>query len=158
MAKKNTAVDDDAQDPVAVSEAPEPAEATDAATAPEADDTVAAPEPQPETSAVPAPAVDDAEPLPEKDPGKVLGIVGLIVSLGAGIVGIVLGFLSYRKSRAVGYGGGLGMTAMIVGAVTTVLLGTQLFLLASGMGIGGACDGRKPGVYELDNGTTISCT
>ncbi|MBF0672191.1 MAG: hypothetical protein IR160_06365 [Salinibacterium sp.] len=158
MAKKNTAVNDDAENQVAVSEAPEPDEATDAAATPEADNTVAAPEPQPETSAVPAPAVDDAEPLPEKDPGKVLGIVGIVVALGVGIVGIVLGLLSYRKSRAVGYGGGFGMTAMIVGAITTVLLGTQLFLMASGMGIGGACDGRKAGVYELDNGTTISCT
>ncbi|TXK52689.1 DUF4190 domain-containing protein [Salinibacterium sp. dk5596] len=157
--KKNTAVNDDAENLVAVSEAPEPDEATDAATTPEADDTVTAPEPQPATSAVPTPAVDDAEEsLPEKDPGKVLGIVGIVIALGVGIVGIVLGLLSYRKSRAVGYGGGFGMTAMIVGAVTTVLLGTQLFLMASGMGIGGACDGRKAGVYELDNGTTISCT
>lgn len=98
------------------------------------------------------------EELPEKDPGKVLGIVAVVVSLGAGIIGIVLGVLAYRRSRAASFTGGFGMAAMILGTITTVLLVLQLTLLSNGWGVGGACDGREPGIHELDNGTKISCT
>lgn len=137
MTEKNTSVDDDT------------------ATVPEASDdgspSVAAPVEEQGLQA-------EVDPLPEKDPGKVLGIVATIIALGAGVIGIALGVVAYRKSRAAGFGGGLGMAAMIIGVVTTVLLVTQLTLLANGMGIGGACDGLKPGIHTLDNGTTISCT
>lgn len=114
--------------------------------------------PTADTAAEPIQAGPADEALPETDPGKVLGIVALVVSLGIGVVGIVLGLLSYRKSRAADYSGGFGMAAMILGTITTVLLALQLFLLSNGMGIGGACDGREPGVHTLDNGTRISCT
>ncbi|MCW4385854.1 hypothetical protein OH146_08715 [Salinibacterium sp. SYSU T00001] len=162
MVKKNVTVDEGdavtAEAPEAAAEEKTPVEsAAPEEKSPTEGETPAAE--APETEAEPtAPAAAEADTeLPDKDPGKVLGVVGIVVSLAVGIVGFVLGLLSYRKSRAAGFGGGIGMTAMILGTITTVVLALQLVLLANGMGIGGACDGREPGVYTLDNGTTISC-
>lgn len=93
----------------------------------------------------------------EKDPGKVLGIVAIVSSLALGLIGITLGIIAYKKSRAGGFPGTTGMVGIIVGVITTVLLVLQLVLLSTSNGIGGACDGRKSGVYTLDNGTRISC-
>lgn len=159
MAKNHTSVNEDSTAP----DTPEldEAVASEPAESPETESETATAEQTPSEQVQPEAVPQQLPPqdaLPERDPGKTLGLVGLIVALIAGVVGIVLGVLSYRKSRAADFGGGLGMAAIIVGAITTVLLGTQLFLLANGMGIGGACDGRKPGVYELENGTVISCT
>ncbi|PWB97927.1 hypothetical protein [Homoserinimonas hongtaonis] len=109
------------------------------------------------SGAVPVVDVTAHDDYDEKDPGKVLGIVGIVLSLALGLIGVALGIVSYKKSRAVGFAGTLGTVSIIVGVITTVLLVLQLVLLSTNNGIGGACDGRKAGVYTLDNGTRISC-
>jgi hypothetical protein len=160
MGKKNSDVGTDTQ---TTTEAPEaPVEATET---PEtsgvvepdspAETPVLAEAPEPAETAVAAPI--DADELPEKDPGKMLGIVAIVGSLALGLIGLGLGFVSYRRSRAAGFGGGFGMGGMILGTITTVLLVLYFVLLATGMGFGGACDGLGPGVHTLDNGTRVSC-
>lgn len=137
MAKKISAVDEDREANESVVESD--VQTTDDAA------------PEHTADAQPAVTVDD------RDPGRGLGLVALIASIIVGPVGFVLGLVSYRRSRAAEFTSGMGMTAMIVGAVTTALIATYLLLAASGMGFGGACDGREAGVYRLDNGQTISC-
>lgn len=148
MGKKDSNVGTDAQvtteapeAPVVEEHAPEVSEATPPAVAP---------------SSAEAPGEIDESPV-EKDPGKTLGIVAIVGSLALGLLGIALGLVSYRRSRAAGFSGGLGMAGIILGSVTTVLLALQLILLATGMGFGGACEGLAPGVHTLDNGTRVSC-
>lgn len=92
-----------------------------------------------------------------EDPGKKLGVIGLIVGIFVGVVGLIMGFLSYRKSRAEGFAGTPGIVSMIVGATSTVLVPTIIFLSLTGMGLGGACDGREAGLHILDDGTRVSC-
>lgn len=152
MVKKNPTVGSDTD---VVTEAPE-APVTEA----RPDQGAESPAPAASVPAEPADlaAADIAdETLPEKDPGKSFGIIAIIVSFALGLAGIAFGLVSYRRSRAAGFGGGLGMAGMILGSVTTVLLALQLTLLATGMGFGGACEGRAPGVHTLDNGTRVSC-
>lgn len=94
---------------------------------------------------------------PAKDPGKVLGIVSLILGIvslvvgalcscittGCGapifvivsIVGIVLGALGMKKSKAAGFKNTLAMIGLIISIVATVIIGIWALV---GIIVGGA--------------------
>ncbi|ROR72587.1 DUF4190 domain-containing protein [Bogoriella caseilytica] len=64
-------------------------------------------------------------------PGQVLGIVAIIVAVFLGPLGMVLGFISRRQAMRGGGPAGLGLAAIIVGALTTLaLIVTVMILLA----------------------------
>lgn len=57
-----------------------------------------------------------------EDPGKVLGILGIVLGLLVmAPLGIILGIMSKNRSKAAGYDGSLGQVSLIIGAVLTVL-------------------------------------
>lgn len=73
---------------------------------------------------------DHAVPAPATPPGQVLGVIAIIVAVFLGPLGMVLGFISRKQARRGGGPAGLGVAAIIVGALTTlaVIVGVLLTL------------------------------
>ena len=116
----------------AFSSSPEPTALPDESTQNEAPS-----EPQPLTQPVDAnpqnlsqPVVPVAQPTPVsqpvattgENPGQTLGIISIVLSLvGLSVVGIILGVISRKKSKAVGASTTLGTIGMVLGIVVTVI-------------------------------------
>jgi len=84
-------------------------------------ETFQAPTPQPAfPSAEASPA--SPQPVPGENPGQTLGIISIVLSfIGLSVIGIILGIVSRKKSKAVGASATLGTIGMIVGIVFTVI-------------------------------------
>lgn len=84
--------------------------------------------PQPVAPAPADPAAPAAAPSAE-DPGKTLGIVGLILSiLGFGLISLVISIIARNQSKKAGYSNGMALAGIIISAVTMVL-GLLFFVL-----------------------------
>lgn len=68
--------------------------------------------------AAPAPAY---QPAPAAQPGKVLGIVGLVLAFLMPLIGMILGIVAMVQSKKAGAKNGIALTAVILGAVFSVL-------------------------------------
>jgi hypothetical protein len=108
------------------------------------------------TAAAPAPTA------PATVPGKTLGIIAIIltVPLGLSILGIILGFVARAQSKAAGFKNTPATVAIVIGFI--VFIGTILFFALGGValfsGIVAACADYGPGVHELADGTTLTCS
>jgi hypothetical protein len=72
-------------------------------------------------SAPPPPAAPVGK-RPEDNPGRTLGIVGLILAIFLNIVGAIVGIVALVKSRKAGYGNGPAIAAIIVGFLLFIVL------------------------------------
>lgn len=95
-------------------------------------------------------------------PGKTLGIVALIVVFFFSLIGLILGYVARSQSKAAGVANTPAKVAIILGWVFLVL-GIIVGIVAAVLftqGIGAlqeACTQLGDGVWELENGTTITC-
>lgn len=92
-------------------------------------------------------------PATAQDPGKTMGIVGLVLSfLGClSIVGLILSIVALNKSKKAGYKNGVALAGIIVGAV--VLVGTIIVAIVLGLGATALiekCNELGPGVHYED--------
>ncbi len=72
--------------------------------------------------------VGPQQPTVSENPGQLLGIISIILSvLGLSLIGIILGVISRKKSKAAGASTTLGTVGMVIGIVFTVI--GMLFLL-----------------------------
>jgi len=97
---------------------------------------------------------------PAQDPGKTLGIVGLVLSfLGClSIVGLVLSIVALNKSKKAGYKNGVAVAGIIVGAL--VLIGTVIFGVLAWQGIqlfNEVCEGVPSGETVYRDGVEFTC-
>lgn len=60
-------------------------------------------------------------PTAAEDPGKTLGIVGLVLAIVAPVVGIIVSAIARSQSRKAGFDNKLAKIGVIVGIVLTVL-------------------------------------
>lgn len=106
----------------------------------------------------PYPGYGQQQPVaPAEDPGKTLGIVGLILAFLASLVGLIISIIAFRKSKAAGHKNTLALAGIIVGAVVT------LVYVVGGI-IGGVaiaktvqkCGELGPGVHQ-EGGVTYTC-
>ncbi|HEY5845574.1 MAG TPA: hypothetical protein VIT42_02170 [Microlunatus sp.] len=58
---------------------------------------------------------------PAQDPGRTLGIVGLVLAVVCSLVGIVVSIIAYNKSKNAGFKNNIALAGIIVGAVVFVL-------------------------------------
>ncbi|MBD8079005.1 DUF4190 domain-containing protein [Cellulosimicrobium arenosum] len=97
---------------------------------------------------------------PQQDPGRTMGIVGLVLSfLGClSIVGLILSIVALRKSKKAGYKNNLALAGIIVGSVVLVIC----IIVAIVIGIGTSavlekCAELGPGTH-FEDGVTYTCS
>ncbi|WP_426324601.1 DUF4190 domain-containing protein [Microbacterium sp. E-13] len=159
----------DPQNPAA-SEPPQPA--SQPAAPPPPDDVTASPAPAPggypaappSYPAAPpaygaAPGAAYGAPAEGPVPGKTLGIVAFILSFFVQLVALILGIIALVQSRKAGVKNGWALAAIIISAVLIVvgIIVTIVVLTAVFGGLAAACSELGPGVWELENGGTITC-
>lgn len=109
----------------------------------------------------PSPAYSGAPAAPA-NPGKTMGIVGLVLSIiGLHLIGIILGFVGLNQSKKAGQKNGFALAAIIVGFIGLILF--LIFILAGGAlfgslfgGLAQVCAELGTGVWEV-NGVTYTC-
>lgn len=91
------------------------------------------------------------------DPGRTLGIVGLVLSIFIPIVGLIISIIARRKSKIAGFANTLAMVGIIVGAVFTLLAigGTTAGIVAA-VHVAHQCADLGPGVHQVGS-TTYTC-
>ena len=101
---------------------------------------------------------------PAQDPGKTMGIVGLVLSfLGClSIVGLILSIVAFNKSKKAGYKNGLALAGIIVGAIVLVLtiIGSIVFFSTVGavtQEVLDACSGVPSGTVVEVRGEPVTC-
>ncbi len=92
------------------------------------------------------------------DPGRTLGIVGLVLAFIVSLAGIIVSAIALSRSKKAGYKNGIALTGLIlsivffiVGTIVTVLVIVGL------VAFGSQCAELGNGVHELGNGSTITC-
>lgn len=106
----------------------------------------------------PGPAYGQQQPgVAAEDPGKTLGIVGLILAFLASLIGLIISVVAYKKSKAAGHKNTLALAGIIVGAVVTLVYvvggivgGVAIFKTVQ------KCGELGPGVHQ-QGGVTYTC-
>ncbi len=97
---------------------------------------------------------------PRENPGRTLGIVGLILAIVVAPVGLILSIVALVKSKKAGMGNGLAVAGIIVGALFTILLVLAILLLVAAAPFIGEvaefCEQAGPGLHEF-RGQEVQC-
>jgi hypothetical protein len=112
-----------------------------------------APTQQPAAGApVPAPPGTDY-------PGKILGIVGLILVFFTTIIGLIVSAIALNQSKRAGYKNTPAKVGVILGIISVVLAVVALIVVFAVVlpGIASQCAELGPGVHEV-NGVTYTCS
>lgn len=105
----------------------------------------------------PPPPQYQQAPAAPSDAGRVMGIVGIICAFVLPVVGLILGIVSVVQARKGGGSKGLGIAAIIIGAVTTIIATVIVVAAATAIGtITAACAELGPGTHFV-NGVTYTC-
>lgn len=92
-----------------------------------------------------------------EDPGKTLGIVGLILSFFTALIGLIVSAVALNKSKKAGFKNTPALIGIIIGALGTIaaIIGI-IALVAVGASVANQCQQLGPGVHEI-NGVTVTC-
>lgn len=72
-----------------------------------------------------------SQTMAQQDPGRTLGIVGLVLSIVGSFVGLIISIVAFNQSKKAGFDNGLAKAGIIVGVITTVLtLAYIIFIFA----------------------------
>ncbi|MDZ8171283.1 DUF4190 domain-containing protein [Microbacterium xanthum] len=100
-------------------------------------------------------------PVPEQagpTPGKTLGIVALVLAFFIQLVALILGIVALVQSRKAGAKNGFAVAAIIISSVFMVIgIIIGVVLIAALGPVLAACAELGPGVWELTDGTVITC-
>lgn len=92
-----------------------------------------------------------------EDPGRTLGIVGLVLAFVTSLPGLIVSIIAHRKSKAAGFNNVIAKVGIVVGAIFT---GFGLIMATVGVvgvvALGQKCAELGPGVHQ-SGGTTITC-
>ena len=96
----------------------------------------------------------------QTDPGKTLGIAGLVLSIigCTSLIGLILSIVALNKSKKAGYKNGIALAGIIVGAILLVasIIGAIVFVSA-GADLIDACEGVPSGETIVWQGETVPC-
>ena len=56
-----------------------------------------------------------------EDPGRTMGIVGLILAIFCNLIGLIVSIIAYNRSKNAGYKNNIALAGIIVGAVLFVI-------------------------------------
>lgn len=92
-----------------------------------------------------------------EDPGRTLGIVGLVLAFVASVIGLVISIIARRKSSRAGYKNGLALAGIIVGIITTLItIGIITATVYGIMHVSSQCKTLGSGTHQV-NGVTYTC-
>lgn len=122
--------------------------------------------PAPEVNSAPVPEVQQPAPVQPvaapapvsaENPGKTMGIVGLILSFLMPLVGLIISIIALRKSKKAGMSNGLAVAGIVLGAIGIVfqLIMFSIFGVAI-LAVLQKCAELGPGTHYVD-GTTFTC-
>ena len=64
----------------------------------------------------------------KNDPGKTPAIIGLVLAfVGAGLIGLILSIIGYKKSKSVGIKNRIALTGIIINAISLILFPILIF-------------------------------
>lgn len=92
-----------------------------------------------------------------EDPGKTLGIVGLILSFFTALIGLIISAVALNKSKKAGFKNTPALVGIIIGALGTI--GIVIAIIVSVVALGAVasqCATLGPGVHNV-NGVTVRC-
>ncbi len=58
---------------------------------------------------------------PAQDPGRTLGIVGLILAIFCNLIGLIISIIAYNQSKKAGFKNNIALAGIIVGAALFVI-------------------------------------
>jgi hypothetical protein len=108
------------------------------------------------TETAPATAAPSAAAV---NPGKTLGIVGFVLSLlQFNVISLVISIIGLVKSKKAGLGNGFAVAGIIISILSIIgwIIVIGLLVAAAGA-LTAQCAELGSGVFELDNGLTITC-
>ena len=94
---------------------------------------------------------------PAEDPGKTLGIVGLVLSFFTAIIGLIISIVALRKSKKAGFKNTPALIGIIVGILSTIvaiIIATVSIIAFTALL--SQCAQLGPGVHDV-NGVTVTC-
>lgn len=116
----------------------------------------------PQSGTVPPPAAGHPHPagapiLPPHDPGRTLGILGLVLAPFAGLVGLILSLVALRRSKRAGFTNRPAIAGAVVGGIATVAVLASIVVGAIAIGgVVDACHDLGPGQHVV-KGVTYTC-
>ena len=91
------------------------------------------------------------------DPGKTLGIIGLVLSFFTALIGMIISIIAFRSSKKAGFKNAPALAGIIIGAVFTVGAIIGIIALVAVVGkVASDCSQLGPGVHVV-NGVTYRC-
>lgn len=96
---------------------------------------------------------------PTENPGKTLGIVGMICSIiwPISVVGLIISIVAMVKSRKARMGNGFALAGIIIGAIGVITGILAVILIVAGVSfVAEVCGDLGPGVHQYE-GTEITC-
>lgn len=99
---------------------------------------------------------------PAENPGRTLGIIGLILAIFLAPIGLIVSIVALVKSRKAGMRNGLALAGIIVGALLTILWTVLIIVIASfatdlAQQIIQACEGQPTGTPVTVQGQPVEC-
>ena len=103
--------------------------------------------------------MSEVKPVPDTYPGKTLGIVGLIVSFFASLIGLIISIIAFNQSKAAGFKNTPAKVGIILGIVFLILgiIGVIIGVTIGFGAVNAVCDGLDAGSYPTTNGGTVTC-
>jgi len=92
------------------------------------------------------------------NPGKTLGIIGLILAFFANVVGLIVSIVALRKSKKAGFENGPATAGIVVSILSILIVGAAIgAAIAAAATATSQCAEYGAGIHELDSGVTITC-
>jgi F0F1-type ATP synthase membrane subunit c/vacuolar-type H+-ATPase subunit K len=94
---------------------------------------------------------------PAEDPGKTLGIIGLVLSFFTAIIGLIISIVALRKSKKAGFKNTPALIGIIVGILSTIVaIIIGIVSVVAITAVMSQCAQLGPGVHDV-NGVTVTC-
>jgi heme/copper-type cytochrome/quinol oxidase subunit 2 len=92
-----------------------------------------------------------------EDPGKTMGIVGLVLAFVASVIGLIVSAIAYNKSKKAGFKNTPALVGIIIGALSTLITIIVIIVsVASFSALMNKCAELGPGTHQ-EGGVTYTC-
>lgn len=96
-------------------------------------------------------------PPATEDPGKTLGIIGLILSFFTALIGMIVSIIAFRMSKKAGFKNTPALIGIIIGAIGTLIGVIIAIAVLVGLSqLNAQCQQLGSGQHEV-NGVTVTC-